>query len=113
MKNSSFKEASSSSNYLRISPTKLRRVLEQIRYSSYQDSSSILKFLPNRSCSLIEKCLNSAVFNLRSKYDIDPSLIYIRTALVNSGPIIKRFRPRAQGRSFSIKKRMSHMIILL
>lgn len=104
------REASASSNYLRISPSKVRRVLDQIKYYSYVDALAIIKFLPNRSCPLIEKCLNSAVFNLRSKYDVDSSSIYIKSAFVNSGPIIKRFRPRAQGRAYSIKKRMSHII---
>lgn len=106
-------EASASSNYLRISPLKLRRVLSQLTYCSYEDSIAILNFLPNRSCSLIKKCLNSAVFNLRSKNNIDFSLVYIKKAVVNVGPIIKRFRPRAQGRAFSIKKRISHIIILI
>ena len=106
-------EASASSNYLRISPLKLRRVLSQLTYCSYDDSIAVLNFLPNRSCSLIKKCLNSALFNLRSNNDTDFSSVYIKKAVVNAGPIIKRFRPRAQGRAFSIKKRTSHIIILL
>jgi large subunit ribosomal protein L22 len=106
-------EAVSFSNYLRISPLKLRRILDQIRYRSYDDSVVILKFLPNRACSFILKSLNSAVFNLRSKYKVDSSSIFVKEAVINVGPIVKRFRPRAQGRAFSIKKRMSHIIILL
>lgn len=111
MKNVLLPEAVCFSRYLRISPLKVRKVLDQIRYRSYDDSILILKFLPNRSCSLILKCLNSAVFNLRTKNNLNSSLVYVKEAVVNSGPVLKRFRPRAQGRAYSIKKRMSHIII--
>lgn len=106
-------EAVCFSNYVRVSPLKVKKILDQIKLRSYSDAVTILTFLPNRSCPLILKALNSAVSNLKGKFDVNSSLIFIKEARVNSGPIIKRFRPRAQGRAFSIKKRTSHIIILL
>ena len=110
MKYSTNPEAVSYLNFVTISPLKVRRVLDQVRNRSYSDSVLILNFLPNRSSSIILKALNSAVYNLKSKFQVPSSLIYVKEARVNVGPVIKRFRPRAQGRAFGIKKRMSHII---
>lgn len=98
-------------NFLTISPLKVRRVLDQIRNRPYSDAVLILTFLPTRSSSIILKALNSAVYNLKAKFQVSSSLIYVKEVRANVGPVIKRFRPRAQGRAFSIKKRMSHIII--
>lgn len=105
-------EAVCFSNYVRVSPLKIKKILDQIKLRSYYDAVTILTFLPNRSCPLILKALNSAVSNLKVKFGLDSSLVFVKEARVNVGPVLKRFRPRAQGRAFSIKKRMSNIIIL-
>jgi large subunit ribosomal protein L22 len=113
MKDSKRNEAVAFSRYVRMSPYKIRRVLDFIRGRSYFDSLLILKFISNRSCSLILKALNSAVANLSKEKNlvIDKKLIVVSEARVDEGTSLKRIRPRAQGRGFKIKKRMSHIII--
>lgn len=98
------------SRYIRMSPFKIRRVLDQVRGRPYNEVILILKFMPYRSCSLILKTLNSAASNARGKFGLDASSLVLSEARVDSGPQLKRFRPHAQGRGFPIKKRMSHLI---
>lgn len=100
-------------NFLTVSPLKVRRVLDQIRSRPYSEAVLILNLLPTRSSLIILKVLNSAVCNLKTKFQVSSSLVYVKEVRVNVGPIIKRFRPRAQGRAFSIKKRMSHITITI
>ena len=99
------------SRYIRISPFKVRRILDQIRGRSLQDVLIILRFMPYRSCLVILKVVNSAVANLKVTYKISDSNIFIKEARADEGPTLKRFRPHAQGRGFPIKKRMSHIFI--
>lgn len=104
-------EAVANVSFLKVSPAKIRRVLDQIKYLPYLESVMILSYLPNKSCPIILKALKSAVSNLKSKCDVEFSSIYVKEVVVNSGPVLKRFRSHAQGRAFSIKKRMSHIVI--
>jgi large subunit ribosomal protein L22 len=103
-------EAVAFSRYIRMSPFKIRRILDQIRGRSYNEALLILKFMPYSSCLVILKTLLSAAANAKFKFNVDDSLLIISEARVDSGPQLKRFRPHAQGRGFPIKKRMSHLI---
>ena len=91
-------------NYVRGSASKVRRVLDQIRGRSYRDALIMLEFMPYRSTDPITKVLRSAVANAEHNLGMDPSTLVISSAWANSGPVMKRYRPRAQGRAFSIKK---------
>lgn len=115
MKDLKLNEAVASSRFVRISPFKVRRVLDQVRGRSYFDSLMILRFMPYKSCPFILKVLNSAVSNLKVKLNSDckDSSIIISEARVDSGPFFKRFCPHAQGRGFPIKKRVSHIISMI
>lgn len=106
-------EAKAISKYIRMSPFKIRRVLDQLRGRSCKEAKMILKFLPYRSCYPISKVLNSAIANAKQKFNTDDSVLFISEARVDSGPILKRFCPHAQGRGFPIKKYLSHIINLL
>lgn len=103
-------EAVAFSRYIRISPFKIRRVLDQIRGRSYKEALLIVKFMPYSSCPVILKTLLSAAANAKFKFNLNDSNLYVSEARVDSGPQLKRFRPHAQGRGFPIKKRMSHLI---
>ena len=103
-------EAVAFARYIRMSPFKVRRVLDQIRGRSFNDALLIVKFMPYKSCPVILKTLLSAAANAKFKFNIDDSSLYICEARVDSGPQLKRFRPHAQGRGFPIKKRISHLI---
>lgn len=99
------------SRYIRMSPFKLRRILDQIRNRSYEETLMILKFMPYKSCDVILKTVCSAASNVKNQFSVQDSLLVIKEARVDAGPILKRFRPHAQGRGFPIKKRMCHIII--
>jgi large subunit ribosomal protein L22 len=99
------------SRYVRMSPSKLRRVIDQIRHRPISEALVILKFLALRPCQIVLKLLNSGIASckIKSNHD-DVSRFYIKEIRVDEGPTLKRFRPHAQGRGFPIKKRMSHII---
>ncbi len=105
------KTAIAHGNYVRGSASKVRRVLDQIRGRSYRDALIMLEFMPYRSTDPITKVLRSAVANAEHNLGMDPSTLVISSAWANSGPVMKRYRPRAQGRAFSIKKQTCHISI--
>ena len=107
------KEARAVSKYIRMSPSKIRRVLRQIQGKSYKDALIILEFLPYASCEPIIKVLRSAAANAKHNKGFDESNLVIKSAFANQGPTMKRFRPRAQGRAYRIQKATSHITIIV
>ena len=105
------KKAIAHGNYIRGSASKVRRVLDQIRGKSYRDALIMLEFMPYRSTEPITKVLRSAVANAEHNLGMDPSSLVISSAFANMGPVMKRYRPRAQGRAFAIKKQTCHISI--
>ncbi len=97
--------------YIRGSVSKVRRVLDQIRGRSYRDALIMLEFMPYRSTGPITKVLRSAVANAEHNLGLDPSSLVISQASADMGPAMKRYRPRAQGRAFAIKKQTCHISI--
>ncbi len=97
--------------FIRGSASKVRRVLDQIRGRSYRDALIMLEFMPYRSTGAITKVLRSAVANAENNLGLDPSSLVIQTATADIGPAMKRYRPRAQGRAFAIKKQTCHISI--
>lgn len=106
-------EAVAYARYIRMSPFKVRRILDQIRGRSFDEVILILAFMPYKACPVILKVVLSAVANAKSQYNLDSSSFIISEARADAGPTLKRFRPHAQGRGFPIKKRMSHIISLI
>ncbi len=97
--------------YIRGSVSKVRRVLDQIRGRSYRDALIMLEFMPYRSTGPITKVLRSAVANAENNLGLDPANLVISEASADMGPSLKRFRPRAQGRAYAIKKQTCHISI--
>jgi len=97
--------------FIRGSASKVRRVLDQIRGRSYRDALIMLEFMPYRSTNPITKVLRSAVANAEHNLGLDPSSLIITIATADMGPSMKRYRPRAQGRAFAIKKQTCHISI--
>jgi len=97
--------------YVRITPNKVRRVLNQIRGKSYKEALMILEFMPYAACKSVMQVLKSAGSNAESNEGLKKSELKITKAYVDPGPIIKRFRPRAQGRGYKIQKLTSHIAI--
>lgn len=102
---------SATSKYIRISPAKIDAIIVKIRGKSYKEALEILKYLPQKSSSIVWQTLYSAVSNAANNFDLSKDQLFIKEAFVNQGPILKRMRPRAQGRAFLILKKMSHVTI--
>ena len=102
----------------RQSPYKMRLVIDQIRGKDVNEALGLLRFSKKHAAKQIEKVLNSAVANAEFKSregneSIDVDTLYIRHAIVNEGPALRRFMPAAQGRATPIRKRTSHVEIIL
>ena len=100
------------SKYVRISPFKVRRILDQIRGLPSVEALIILKFMPYKACPIIFKVLQSALANAKQKSGITSNALYIVEARADTGQILKRFCPHAIGRGFPIKKRLCHITSL-
>ena len=99
--------------YIRISPHKIRRVLDQIRGRSYQEALMILEFLPYDASGAIWHVLHSAAANAKHNYNLDKKKLLISEIFANEGPRLKRIRPRAQGRAYKILKPTCHITVIL
>jgi large subunit ribosomal protein L22 len=97
--------------YIRMSPYKVRRVLDQIRGRSYREALIILEFMPYKACEEIIKVLRSAVANAEHNAGLNPAKLVVSSAYADQGPVLKRFRPRAQGRAFQIRKPSCHITV--
>lgn len=102
---------SATSKYIRISPTKIDTIISKIRGKSYKEALQILKYLPQKTGAVVWQTLYSAISNATNNFDLEKENLIISEAFVNQGPILKRMRPRAQGRAFAIQKKMSHLTI--
>ena len=98
-------------SYVRVTPMKARRVIDLIRAMPAQEALSVLKFAPQAASEPIAKVLASAIANAEHNFSLDPESLIISRAYVDEGPTMKRFRPRAQGRAYRIRKRTSHITI--
>ena len=101
------------SKYIRMSPTKVRRVLRQIKGKTYAEALTLLEFMPYASCLPIIKVLRSATANAKNNLGLDETTLVVKSAFVDKGPTMKRFRPRAQGRAYRILKPTSHITIVM
>jgi large subunit ribosomal protein L22 len=98
-------------SYVRVSPMKARRVIDLIRDMPAQEALSVLQFAPQAASDPVRKVLASAIANAETNFSLDPESLIISRAYVDEGPTLKRFRPRAQGRAYRIRKRTSHITI--
>ena len=97
--------------HVRISPMKARRVIDLVRGLPAQEALTVLKFAPQAASETVYKVLASAVANAENNERLDPDSLLVRAAYVDEGPTLKRFRPRAQGRAYRIRKRTCHITI--
>ncbi|PZO56810.1 MAG: 50S ribosomal protein L22 [Phormidesmis priestleyi] len=104
-------QVKATAKFVRMSPRKVRRVLDQIRGRSYREALIMLEFMPYKACEPILKVLRSAVANAEHNNGLDPVSLYVSEAYADQGPVLKRFRPRAQGRAFQIRKPSCHIAI--
>jgi large subunit ribosomal protein L22 len=99
--------------HVRQSPYKVRRVLDLVRGLPVDEARVILTHTPRRAADPILKCLNSAIANAEHNLAADSEELVIAEAYVDEGPTLKRWRPRARGRATRIRKRTSHITIII
>ena len=104
-------EVKAIARFVRMSPFKVRRVLDQIRGRSYREALIILEFMPYRSCEPVLKVLRSAAANAEHNAGMDRAELIITQAYADQGPVLKRFQPRAQGRAYQIRKPTCHITV--
>jgi large subunit ribosomal protein L22 len=97
--------------YVRMSPMKVRRVVDLVRGMPVGQAASVLQFAEQAAAQPVAKLVASAVANAENNFDLDPTTLVISTITVDEGPTMKRFQPRAQGRAYRIRKRTSHITV--
>ena len=106
-------EAKAVLKYTRISPRKVEIVLDLIRNKPVDLAMAILKHTPKAACEDLEKLLKSAIANAENNFNMDRNNPYVSECYVCPGPMLKRIRPRAQGRAYRILKRTSHVTLVV
>jgi large subunit ribosomal protein L22 len=97
--------------YVRVTPMKARRVIDLIRGRTAREALAVLEFAPQTASAPVSKVLASAMANAENNLGLDPDSLIVAGAFVDEGPTLKRFRPRAQGRAYRIRKRTSHITV--
>jgi large subunit ribosomal protein L22 len=106
-------EVKASLNFARIGCQKARLVADVVRGKDVNEAIKSLTFMKLKGAVLVKKLIESAVANAENKKTIDIDNLYVKTIWVDMGPAIKRFRPRAQGRAFQVKRKISHINVIL
>ncbi len=106
-------EVKASLNFARIGCQKARLVADVVRGQNVNDAIRTLTFMKQKGAGLVKKLIESAVANAEDRKVIDIDSLFVKTITVDMGPSIKRFRPRAQGRAFMVKKKLSHINVIL
>lgn len=106
-------EARAKLSYARISSRKVKIVIDLIRNKPVGEALGILKNTPKAASEPVEKLLKSAIANAENNHNMDVNNLYVAEIFAGQGPTLKRIRPRAQGRAFRIRKRTSHITIVL
>lgn len=106
-------ESKAVAKFVRMSPRKVRQVADLIRGKKVDEALAILKFTPKASTEPLTKVVKSAAANAEHNYDMDTDALYISRIYVDQGPTLKRFKPRAMGRADLIRKRTSHITVVL
>jgi large subunit ribosomal protein L22 len=105
--------ARSTARYVRVTPQKARRMVDLIRGLPADEAKTVLRFAPQAASETVGKVLASAVANAENNHGLNADTLVVSSAYVDEGPTLKRFRPRAQGRAFRIRKRTSHITVVV
>ena len=106
-------EAKAVAKFIRVSARKTRLVAENIKGKGVEDALNILRFTPKKSAQILSKVLYSAISNAEQMPGVDVDSLIVDTVMINEGPTWKRIQPRAMGRAYRIRKRTSHITIVV
>jgi large subunit ribosomal protein L22 len=113
MTTTEFPSATAIARFVRVSPRKARRVIDLVRGRSVADALDILRWAPQAASEPVAKVIASAAANAQNNNGLDPATLVVATVYADDGPTAKRIRPRAQGRAFRIRKRTSHITVVV
>ncbi|OBF69060.1 50S ribosomal protein L22 [Mycobacterium sp. 852002-51971_SCH5477799-a] len=113
MTTTEFPSAVAKARFVRVSPRKARRVIDLVRGRSVADALDILRWAPQAASEPVAKVIASAAANAQNNDGLDPATLVVATVYADEGPTAKRIRPRAQGRAFRIRKRTSHITVVV
>ncbi|MDY0163624.1 50S ribosomal protein L22 [Desulfobotulus sp.] len=105
-------EVKAVTRYARISPQKVRMIIDAVKGKPVDAGMNVLRFMPQKAAGILGKTLKSAVANA-DQQEIDVDSLYVKNVYVDQGPSLKRFRPRARGRGSRILKRTSHITVIV
>ena len=108
-----YPSAVAKARFVRVSPSKARRVIDLVRGKSVADALDILRWAPQAASEPVAKVIASAAANAQNNNGLDPSTLVVATVYADDGPTAKRIRPRAQGRAFRIRRRTSHITVVV
>ena len=108
-----FPSAVAKARFVRVSPRKARRVIDLVRGRSVADALDILRWAPQAASEPVAKVIASAAANAQNNNGLDPATLVVTTVYADEGPTAKRIRPRAQGRAFRIRRRTSHITVVV
>jgi large subunit ribosomal protein L22 len=108
-----YPSATAVARYVGISASKARRVIDLVRGKSVEEALDILRWAPQQASEPVAKVIASAAANAQNNEGLDPSTLVVATIHADEGPTAKRIRPRAQGRAFRIRKRTSHITVIV
>jgi len=108
-----YPSATAVARFVPFSPTKARRVIDLVRGKSVAEALDILRWAPQDASTTVAKVIASAAANAQNNDGLDPSTLVVATIFADGGPTAKRIRPRAQGRAFRIRKRTSHITVIV
>lgn len=106
-------EARAQARFVRVTPMKARRVVDLIRGLPAAEARAVLRFAPQAASEPVGKVLASAIANAEHNEALDTDALWVSEAFVDEGPTLRRFRPRAQGRAYRIRKRTSHITVVV
>lgn len=106
-------EVKASLRYARVGAQKARLVADVVRGKDVNEAVKLLTFMNKKTAVMLKKLIESAVANADYKKTIDVDNLYVKSVWVDGGPVLKRFRPRAQGRATGVRKKTSHINVVL
>jgi large subunit ribosomal protein L22 len=106
-------ESSAVAKYVRLSPRKVRLIMDEIRGRKVEEAINMLTFTTQKGGKILKKLINSAVSNAQQNSNIDIDKLFVYRIFADEGPTLKRFSPRAQGRATQILKRTCHLTVVL
>ncbi|MFN8032180.1 MAG: 50S ribosomal protein L22 [Mycobacterium sp.] len=108
-----YPSATAKARHIGISASKARRVIDLVRGKSVEDALDILRWAPQQASEPVAKVIASAAANAQNNNGLDPATLVVATIMADEGPTAKRIRPRAQGRAYRIRKRTSHITVIV